>query len=131
MTKLGILLVTILVILFSGCDSENSQKFDELTKEVQSGVSKTIKDLGDYSQNSEIGKLSQEQVENLFRIEYKILEFTDSASQQQIEGVMQMAGNDRWDCFSVEKAFDKTRIYCKRRPTSVLRYFPMLSFLLN
>lgn len=114
-------------LLVTSCDEADQERLSELSEGVSESISKSINSLSETTKQSELGKMSQEQVSNLFLIEYKVLEFSDLAGQPQIETALALAGQDRWDCFSVDRSLDKVRIFCKRRLKSVLRYFPLMS----
>lgn len=71
-------------------------------------------------------KQALEEVEKLFQLEYRVVEFAVDKSSADIEKELAQLGQQRWDCFNAVPLASKTLIYCKRRPTSYLRYLEKL-----
>jgi hypothetical protein len=66
---------------------------------------------------------TKEEVEKLFRWEYKVTEFPATLPAAELEGKLMELGADGWECFDVrEQPLNLTRITCKRRPKSALSY---------
>lgn len=70
-------------------------------------------------------KGATEELEKLFRFEYKVVTLTaDQEDDQKLEAYLNQLGQDRWECFSIERMMGELRLYCRRRPKTYLRYIP-------
>ena len=66
---------------------------------------------------------TKEEVEKLFRWEYKVFESPGSVSAAEFERTLGELGNDGWECFHIDRLTpDQMRITCKRRPKSAISY---------
>lgn len=65
--------------------------------------------------------LAKEELDKLFRIEYKIVDFEISVSRELMETELQSLGHDRWDCAPFPGSEKQIRFVCKRLPQSYLR----------
>jgi hypothetical protein len=67
-------------------------------------------------------KLAREEIEKLFQIEYRVLEFDGKAGAGEMEAALGKLGQERWDCFSIVPTGNKVKVFCKRLPMSYLRH---------
>jgi hypothetical protein len=66
---------------------------------------------------------TKEEVEKLFRWEYKVSELPSNLSSSELEARLAELGADGWECFNLhELPVNITRVTCKRRPKSALSY---------
>jgi hypothetical protein len=66
---------------------------------------------------------TKEEVEKLFRWEYKITELPSDLPAVDLEARLAELGADGWECFDLkERPVNLTRVTCKRRPKSALSY---------
>lgn len=66
---------------------------------------------------------TKEEVEKLFRWEYKVTQFPTNLPAAELEIKLMELGADGWECFDVrEQPLNLTRVTCKRRPKSALSY---------
>jgi hypothetical protein len=66
---------------------------------------------------------TKEEVEKLFRWEYKVVEFPSSDDANKFQQFLSDLGADGWECFHIDRVVaDTTRITCKRRPKSAISY---------
>ncbi len=64
-----------------------------------------------------------EEVEKLFRWEYKVIELPHTSDPTNFEASLTTLGNDGWECFHIDRlSAEATRITCKRRPKSAISY---------
>ena len=89
---------------------------------ARSGVQNAVGPHADALQNR-----TKEEVEKLFRWEYRVVEVPSSATSPDLEAQLSVLGEDGWECFDlVQRPADMTRITCKRRPKSALSYLKYL-----
>ncbi len=79
------------------------------------GISKT--------DTAALGNMAKNEVDKLFTVEYKVFEVDAVGGPAAIDATLNKAGQDRWDCFSVDhvESTHKYRFFCKRQPKSYLR----------
>ena len=65
---------------------------------------------------------TKEELEKLFRWEYRVVEIPLAASSGELEARLRDLGAENWDCFSIILNGDLSRVTCKRRPASALSY---------
>lgn len=66
---------------------------------------------------------TKEELEKLFRWEYKVVERPRSLSTSEFEHTLSELGNEGWECFHIDHLTpEQTRITCKRRPKSAISY---------
>lgn len=66
---------------------------------------------------------TKEEVEKLFRWEYKVIESPGSLTTPELERTLGELGSDGWECFHIDRLSpDQTRVTCKRRPKSAISY---------
>jgi hypothetical protein len=93
--------------------------------EARGGVQEAVGPHADALQNR-----TKEEVEKLFRWEYRVVELPTSTTPEAFEAQLGELGAQGWECFNLEqRPADVTRVTCKRRPKSALsylKYFPGL-----
>jgi hypothetical protein len=110
----------LLLTLLSGCDH-----IEKATDEGDKIAKKLAQDLGISDTNPEqIEKIARAEVDKLKKVEYRVDEISARASSKEIESRLAWLGSDGWDCFHVQPSQmgETLKIFCKRRPTSYLRY---------
>jgi hypothetical protein len=66
---------------------------------------------------------TKEEVEKLFRWEYKVIETPADQSAGALESQLSELGADGWECFHIHtQTSGLVRITCKRKPKSALSY---------
>ena len=71
-------------------------------------------------------KKALDEVEKMFRLEYKVIEFEKEEKTTILEQQLENLGSERWDCSSLSDSGSKTRLLCKRHPQSYLQYLQKL-----
>jgi hypothetical protein len=71
-------------------------------------------------------KRTQEEVEKLFRWEYRVAELPVNSGAKELEHSLNNLGSDGWECFHLEVATDHLRALCKRRPRGALAYLKLV-----
>ena len=102
-----------------GCsDSSDSAALNDLKKQLDGVVHDTSKALQDLRQRKSMTKSTEfltndaaNEVENLFRFEYQVLELERSISAERLGEKVNSLGQKRWDCFHIEPVavFDAVR----------------------
>lgn len=73
------------------------------------------------------------EVEKLYQLEYTVRSFPLSTTSVEFESALRRLGEQRWDCFHVERTVQtstegdrevKLLVFCKRFPKTYLRYIP-------
>ena len=70
----------------------------------------------------EIHRQTKEEVDKLFRWEYRVVELPSSASVAKMEQELSVLGEEGWECVSFVQVGERTRVTCKRRPPSAIAY---------
>ena len=96
------LLLTVLI----GCD-----RVPELTEEELK------------SRLTKLHGTASEQVKELIRIEYKIIDFP---ALETLEGELNELGKERWDCTPIYDQARATKLLCKRFPRDFSKVLPYL-----
>ena len=141
--QVHILILAILMI--TGCnDSSNGSKsspssaptaaavsglnvsglMESLSQRVQGasgGVQQALGPQGEVLQN-----LTKEEMEKLFRWEYRVVETDLAIPAAAFEKRLGELGNEGWECFHIESSREAIRVTCKRRPRSALRYLQLI-----
>ena len=89
------------------------ENLERATEQVREAVGPHSEDL----QN-----LTQEEVEKLFRWEYRVKELSIALSAEEFQEELAKLGLAGWECVSFLPQGDKTRVTCKRRPRGALAY---------
>ena len=66
--------------------------------------------------------LTKDEVEKLFRWEYRVKELSITLSAEEFQGELAELGLAGWECVSFLPQGEKTRVTCKRRPRGALAY---------
>jgi hypothetical protein len=70
---------------------------------------------------------TKEEVEKLFRWEYRVVELPSTISSAELELQLSNLGDEGWECFDLaHRPADVTQITCKRRPKSAISYLKYL-----
>jgi len=123
--------VLLSLIILSGCDKLDTKsasdedvekKLDEVVGQAKSLFNELRSKTGG---TKGISDLAQDEVSKLMSVEYRVIEIDDVGDTKHFDYILNNAGQDRWDCFDVEKIAErhKYRFFCKRKPKSYLRYF--------
>ena len=86
------------------------------------GTSKDVQDaMAPHA--SAVQARTKEEVDKLFRWEYKVVELLNDIPANELEVKLGGLGSDGWECFQVSGQVNSLiRLICKRRPTSALSY---------
>lgn len=101
-----------------------SKLLGSLTERVQGasgGVQQALAPHGDVIQER-----TKEEVEKLFRWEYRVVELEAPLSAPDFEKRLSELGNEGWECFYIATTDTATRVTCKRRPRSALAYLKFI-----
>jgi hypothetical protein len=112
-------------LFLCGCDPNSSNPSGLNTQYIQKEVGNAI------DQYIVQGK-SVDELKKLHQFEYQVIHMPASTSAVAIEGTLNKLGEERWNCFHVEKlvtAVEERRemkyvIFCKRPPETPLRFVP-------
>ena len=113
-------------LIVAGCDSTTEEAMDTVREQAKRSIDKLSKKAEPLP--DQLKDLTEEQVENLFAIEYKTLKIT-SANPSVIDTALTEAGRSRWECYHVERMGDTWYLFMKRRKKSALRYLPYIESL--
>ena len=101
-----------------------SSLLETLTRRVQGASGGVQQALG--PQGEVIQERTKEEVEKLFRWEYRVVETQLGIPAVDFENRLRELGNEGWDCFHISNVSETTRITCKRRPRSALTYLQLI-----
>lgn len=96
----------------------NAQKLLETTEELLNKLPGETKRLSDSA---------LKEIENLRRVEYRVVELPHTLGREEIELELQELGQERWDCFQVVQSQETNHVVCKRLPRDYLRHLGQLS----
>ncbi|MBN8550734.1 MAG: hypothetical protein J0M12_15575 [Deltaproteobacteria bacterium] len=115
-----------ITLLGSGCysryehdNSKDSGIIDMLEKllfDAKRGIDHYTPDTSD------VTATAQQQFQDMFRFEYKVVEVDNSASATKLQDTLAELGMERWECFNIIDRGTSYMIPCRRRPISLLRY---------
>lgn len=81
-------------------------------------------------QGEVIQERTKEEVEKLFRWEYRVVDVEANLTADELEKRLTELGNEGWECFSIassEQTRGQTsRVTCKRRPRSAINYLKLI-----
>jgi hypothetical protein len=95
-----------------------------LTETVQDASGGVQQVLGPHGEV--LHERTKEEVEKLFRWEYRVVELDATLSVPDFEQQLSELGNEGWECFDIAAGSAKTRVTCKRRPRSALNYLKFI-----
>ncbi|RMD84185.1 MAG: hypothetical protein D6808_07420, partial [Candidatus Dadabacteria bacterium] len=124
MNGIHIALVSLcLFIAAEGCGGSSSTQDDSrLDKQVMRALDRAEKALKSFrKRDKSLESLAKNEVEKLFKIEYKVAEVR-SQDIGDINHALAQLGAKRWNCFYVERSGASYRLFCKRKSRSYLRY---------
>ncbi len=133
------------IMALSGCnDSHNASpspqgtpnsapKMEDLT------LSQLLAGLGEHFQGASGGvqqalgpqgeviqERTKEEVEKLFRWEYRVEDVEANLTSDQLEKRLTELGNEGWECFNIAPSGQSSRVTCKRRPRSAINYLKLI-----
>lgn len=127
--KLTLLFFAVFLTFLNSCEQAGSRETidRETTDRATQTLSDTISQAGDALSNltpsrKQIKSMTSNELNNVFAVEYKVIDISAGQEAKQIEETLSMLGRERWDCYHVEPQFDSLRVFCKRQPVSYLRY---------
>jgi hypothetical protein len=101
-----------------------SSLLENLRERVQGARGGVQQALG--PQGEVLQELTKDEVEKLFRWEYRVVETETAIAAADFEKRLGELGSEGWECFHIEDFRETTRITCKRRPRSALRYLQLI-----
>ncbi len=102
--------VICLIFTLCGCDSGN---LDAAKEKLDKWGAPSAQD---------VGEVAKSEWDKYWGVEYKIERFSTAAQTAEMQELLNTLGKDRWDCFHIEHRGDEYLLFCKRLPTSYLRY---------
>lgn len=120
----------IALVFLMACNNHGDREngFSEISEKSDGELVKNIRQIGEELAErvgplgNDVKKSAGEQLEKLFAVEYKIVEFASDSSRQRLEHQLNVLGKDRWDCFSIRSENMRIRAYCKRLPRGYIPY---------
>ncbi len=100
------------------------QLLQSLSQQVQGASGGVQQALG--PQGEVIQERTKEEVEKLFRWEYRVVETERTMTAADFEKRLGELGSEGWECFNISTSAETTRITCKRRPRSALNYLKLI-----
>jgi hypothetical protein len=120
------ILLLILIFTGAGCQrSENGGNQPDLARELErtfEQLKTTLSEMAD--KPSQMKDLTSDEIEKLFNFEYLVVDLPAKMPSPDLEKKLNQLGEERWDCFQIERLETKIAISCKRRPKTYLRYIP-------
>ncbi|MEY4668424.1 MAG: hypothetical protein RL518_1123 [Pseudomonadota bacterium] len=101
-----------------------SQLVEKMGQRLQGASGGVQQALG--PQGEVIQERTKEEVEKLFRWEYKVVETESGIAAADFERRLGELGNEGWECFHISTSPEAARITCKRRPRSPLTYLQLI-----
>ena len=107
-----------------GCENRDTkQQLSQLSADLKHTLDEAKQAVSDLAPDtSKLSARTNEEIEKLFRFEYKVEELDIKSSREALEEALVKLGLDRWDCFHLESNATALRIFCKRMPRTYLRY---------
>jgi peptidoglycan hydrolase CwlO-like protein len=99
-----------------------SQQVNKVIGESLEGIKAELRKL--QPQANELSDQAQGEVEKLFSFEYRVAEFPDTLTAQELELELVSLGKERWECFQVLHINKSLKVMCRRMPKTYLRYIP-------
>lgn len=127
--KSSVIVPSLLLLLlgFSGCETEQAKRIDELQKQVRDLTRELGQTASKQAEKIDIQQTLDE-VKKIHQFEYGVFSFPAELSDEKLGEELGKLGKDRWDCFAEERfaqeSLTRVRVFCKRHPESVLRYIP-------
>lgn len=123
--KIVTLLVFCLAALSACKAPDREESLSRVEREVKQALAEIGKKVDDYAPAAkEVKKSTTAEIEKLFVFEYKVFDLGDDTSLSKIEEQLQKLGEERWECFHIERFETRLSAFCKRRPKTYLRYIP-------
>jgi hypothetical protein len=105
-------------------EESTSQQVNKVIGESLEGIKAELRKL--QPQANELSNQAQGEVEKLFSFEYRVTDFPETLSAQDLEIELGNLGKDRWECFQALNINKNLRVLCRRVPKTYLRYIPRL-----
>jgi len=119
-----------------GCDHTSKQSTPCAKTDTVTGLLETLQaHLGItggeardalHDKGQSLQERTQEEVEKLFRWEYRVADLPVNPSAKELEDSLNNLGSDGWECFHLEVATNHLRALCKRRPRGALAYLTLV-----
>jgi hypothetical protein len=115
----------------SGC-KDNQAREDKPSESILDTLHSSVSDIGKTIDSTtketreNVQQLASQELEKLYKYEYKVVSFQASLSDQELEAQLAELGKDRWNCFHGETVNGSTRLICSRLPVSVLKLVPYI-----
>ncbi|MCB0321193.1 MAG: hypothetical protein KDD60_09725 [Bdellovibrionales bacterium] len=109
-------------LLLVGC-GRDSVSYDQLSDHLKQ-LGQKVDSYSDHARK--VPELAEEEYEKLFRIDYRVVELPADSPVTSFEEVLGQLGKERWECFHIEPREKTLVAFCKRRPTSYIRYLGQL-----
>jgi hypothetical protein len=77
-------------------------------------------------QGEVIQERTKEEVEKLFRWEYRVVDVEANLTADELEKRLTELGNEGWECFNIAPSGQSSRVTCKRRPRSAINYLKLI-----
>jgi hypothetical protein len=116
---------------------DRGTSFSEISDQSDGELVKNIREIGEELAErvgpfgNDVKKSASEQLEKLFSVEYRIVEFDSDLSRQKLEQQLNILGKDRWDCFNIRSEDMRIRAYCKRLPRGYLPYLIKMGLVMH
>jgi len=91
----------------------------ELDQFYRSTKKQALNAVGDVPKK--VTDVTADEINNSFAIEYKVVDLERVADPKDSEAMLTALGKDRWDCFHMEPVGERLRMFCARRPFSLMR----------
>lgn len=117
-------LIAALVPFLSGCnDPKQQQQLDEVVRGLQDAIGRAAESMdGIAPAAKDVSQMTGEELSKLYSWEYVVKEFNWDTPTEKMNEELVALGRDRWECFATVNEASKTRIFCKRRPETYLKY---------
>ena len=136
--KLNLKVFALLLLLLTAC--QDNAQYLQLEKEVKEGIGELKQEISEQydEKEAQISEFAEQEIENIFAIEYKLFELDASLSTEELSNKLNEVGKERWKCFFIDRpptvSEDQSdavyRVFCNRRPKSYLRYLGKIPGLL-
>ena len=107
-------------LMLCACEAKETQDLSNQLDKVIEQTKEAVEKLA--PKGTEITKFGADEIEKLFTYEYKVVDIKAHASIAEIQAELDLLGMERWEVFHVVNMPNASRLYCKRRPKSYLRY---------
>lgn len=108
--------------------SETGDTAPSLLDQLRSKVQMSSKEVPSSLtfKGEELEAKTREEIEKLFRWEYKVVDLSPSGTADELEDNLNKLGADGWECFHLQPTDKNLRATCRRRPKSAVAYLKLL-----